>query len=369
MEGVLYNEQLAFAILHKLNEALPASLDVIQLMKALPEFSTIPRNDWMSVLEALEKLQRIKGNLVWAGLPRQILRAFNLEITQLGQSYLEQSNREREGAHQGVTTKMGKRAQSPSPGGSTPPTIQPHQAIPLLREQIRRLEEVMKLHHDDPMVDAWESTTENILNAVYGLPNGEMHPNTFNIIKHHARGTLWYVGMRDEDSQRRFVQSQQTRKALLEACIEQLEILPLAAPSPEEGTRGTKTTETSSSGKHELIMGDKYEVHGQAGAVGPQPHMHDVTFVQIWDQSGQTIDLTKLAEDLSTLRQAMLKESAGPEHYAEVGAVASAEIEAKNGNGPQVLQCLSKAGKWAFDIASKIGAEMAVAAIKKASGL
>jgi hypothetical protein len=365
----LYNEQLAFAILYKLNEAFPASLDEIQLMKALPEFSTVPRTDWMSVLEALEKLQRIKGNLVWAGLPRQILRAFNLEITQLGQSYLEQSKREKEDADHGVTTKMGKRAQSPSPGGSTPPTIQPHQAIPLLRKQIQRLEEIVKLHHDDPRVDAWESTTENILNAVYGLPNGEMHPNTFNIIKHHARGTLWYVGMRDEDSQRGFVQSQQTRKELLEACIEQLEVLPPAAPGPEEGTRRMKTTETSLFGKHELIMGDKYEVHGQAGAVGPQPHVHDVTFAQIWDQGSQTIDLTKLAEELSTLRQAMLKESTRPEHYAEVGAVASAEIEAKNGHGPQVLQYLSKGGKWAIDIASKIGVEMAVAALKSASGL
>jgi hypothetical protein len=365
----VYNEQLAFAILYKLDEAFPASLDEIQLMKALPEFSTVPRNDWMSVLEALEKVQRIRGALVSAGLPRRILRAFNLEITPLGQSYLEQSKREKEDASQSVTIEMGKRAQSPSPGGSTPPTLQPHQAIPLLRQQIQRLDEIAKLHHDDPRIDAWESTTENILNAVYGLPNGEMHPNTFKIIKHHARGTLWYVGMRDEDSQRSFVQSQQTRKALLEACIEQLEILPQAAPSPEEGTRRMKTTETSSSGKHELIMGDKYEVHGQAGAVGPQPHVHDMTFVQIWDQGRQSIDLTKLAEELSTLRQAMLKEAAGPEHHAEVGAVASAEIEAKNGHGPQVLQYLSMAGKWAFDIASKIGAEMAVAALKSASGL
>ncbi len=31
-----------------------------------------------------------------------------------------------------------------------PPTMRPPQAIPLLRRQIQRLDEVMKLHHDDP---------------------------------------------------------------------------------------------------------------------------------------------------------------------------------------------------------------------------
>jgi uncharacterized protein (TIGR02391 family) len=112
--------------------------------------------------------------------------------------------------------------------------MQPHQAIPLLRKQIQRLDEIMKLHHDDPRVDAWESTTENMLNAVYGLPNGELHPNTHKIIKYHGRGSLFFVGMKDADSQRSFVQSQQTRKALLEACIEQLETLapPAAQVAP-----------------------------------------------------------------------------------------------------------------------------------------
>jgi predicted nucleotide-binding protein len=92
----LYNEQLAFAILYKLNEAFPAAQDEHQLMKALPEFSTVLRDDWMSVLEALEKQQYIIGRLVSAGVPQRIVKAFNLEITRLGQSYLEQPKREKE---------------------------------------------------------------------------------------------------------------------------------------------------------------------------------------------------------------------------------------------------------------------------------
>src|SRR5437879_3900972 len=93
---------------------------------------------------------------------------------------------------------------------SVPPTMSPHQAIPLLSRQIERLEEIMKLHHDDPRVDAWESTTENILNAAFGLPNGEMHPNTLKIIKYHGSGTLFYVGMKDTENQHSFVASQHT---------------------------------------------------------------------------------------------------------------------------------------------------------------
>src|SRR5215469_9841391 len=30
-----------------------------------------------------------------------------------------------------------------------------------------------------------------------------------------------------------------------------------------------------------VAMGDRYDVHGQAGAVGPNAHVHDVTFNQI----------------------------------------------------------------------------------------
>jgi hypothetical protein len=124
----------------------------------------------------------------------------------------------------------------------------------------------------------------------------------------------------------------------------------------------------SASGKtQEVTMGDKYEVHGQAGAVGPHAHAHDINFHQIWNQAG--LDLEKLGQELSRLRTAMLAEAGTAEHYAAIGAVASAEIEAQNGDGPRVLQLLSKAGKWALDTASKIGADLIVAALKKASDL
>lgn len=107
---------------------------------------------------------------------------------------------------------------------SVPPTMQPHQAIPLLRRQIERLEEIVQLNHDDPKTAAWESTTENILSAVYGLPDGEPHPNTADF-KYASSGQPMFRGMSNAEVQRDFVRIQQQRKALLEAYIEQLQDL------------------------------------------------------------------------------------------------------------------------------------------------
>jgi len=62
-------------------------------------------------------------------------------------------------------------------------------------------------------------------------------------------------------------------------------------------------------------------------------------------------------------------EATTAEHHAAIGAVASAEIEAKQNNGPQVLECLSKAGRWTLDSATKIGVVVAASAIKTALGM
>lgn len=106
--------------------------------------------------------------------------------------------------------------------------MQPYQGIPLIRRQIERLDEVMKLRFNDPGVDAWESTTENILNAVYGLPDGELHRNTYEV-KIADSGESMYINMSDAEIQRHYVLRQQKRKALLEAYLEQL--LDLAPPA------------------------------------------------------------------------------------------------------------------------------------------
>jgi len=116
------------------------------------------------------------------------------------------------------------------------------------------------------------------------------------------------------------------------------------------------------------IMRDKYEV-GQAGAVGPDSHAHDMTFTQVWHQAESQIDLAQLVNELSTLRSKLKEEATEPEHDSAIGEVASAEISAKEGDGPTTLEHLAKAGKWVLAVAKKIGVPIAVAALKAALGL
>ena len=59
-------------------------------------------------------------------------------------------------------------------------------------------------------------------------------------------------------------------------------------------------------------------------------------------------------------------EATTAEQQVAIGAVAAAEIEAKQNNGPQALEYLSKAGKWTLDTTTKIG--VVVAAYEKRVG-
>src|SRR5215475_259035 len=91
-------------------------------------------------------------------------------------------------------------------------------------------------------------------------------------------------------------------------------------------------------------IGDCYTV-GQAGAVGPGAHAHDLTFNQLWSQSVQFIDLQALATELSILQPHLRQEAVKPEHDIAIGTVANAEMAAKEGDGPKTLEWLGKAGE------------------------
>ena len=82
-----------------------------------------------------------------------------------------------------------------------------------------------------------------------------------------------------------------------------------------------------------------------------------------------TIDLPTLSNELPGLREQMLAEASEGAHYAAAGAVADAEKAAREGDGPKVLELLAKVGQRGLDIATKIGSEVAVAAIKAGTGL
>jgi uncharacterized protein YjbI with pentapeptide repeats len=116
------------------------------------------------------------------------------------------------------------------------------------------------------------------------------------------------------------------------------------------------------------FMGDKYDISGQAGAIGPNANAHDMTFNQVWNQLQGSIDLPKLADELSRLRQEMKKEAIEPGQDIAVSEIAKAEQSAKAGEGSKTLEHLKSAGKWALDIATKIGTSLAVEALKKSLG-
>ena len=122
-----------------------------------------------------------------------------------------------------------------------PPALSPHQAIPLLRRQIERLEQtVILLPHNNPDVEAWVSTTTDILNQAFGQPNGGLHSKTSDFVYANSGEPVQripYGGhVNPQDVQRRYILKQERRKALLKAYVEQLQDLapPNASTAPDQ---------------------------------------------------------------------------------------------------------------------------------------
>ena len=178
-------------------------------------------------------------------------------------------------------------------------------------------------------------------------------------------------------------------RSLLTAMIQQTQAFPIFIPSdilpPHKHSLSAddlsrisaerKSTPGSSGSVQNIMfigevshMGDNYTAQ-QAGAMGPHARAHDMTFNQAWSQIGNSIVLKDLASELSKLRQEMKKDAIDPEQDIAVSEVAKAEQAATSGDGSKTLQHLRSAGKWAFDVATKIGTGLAIEALKAASGL
>ncbi len=119
-----------------------------------------------------------------------------------------------------------------------------------------------------------------------------------------------------------------------------------------------------------MTTGDQYHIsETQAGVIGPHGFAQHMTFTQRWDQGGSDIDLASLKDDLVKLRAAMREQATDVEHDISVAEIESAEKYASASDGPTALEHLAKAGRWALNIASAIGATVAAAAIKTALGI
>ena len=133
-------------------------------------------------------------------------------------------------------------------------------------------------------------------------------------------------------------------------------------PSPRETEITTEITMGDKIGR------DKFET-GQAGAVGPGAHAHDMPLQQVWNQFKGSTNLSTLAEELATLRSALRTRSSTADQDIAVGVIAEAERAAKQGDGQTAIASLASAGKWALQVAQEIGTNLAAEVLKKSLGL
>jgi hypothetical protein len=78
-----------------------------------------------------------------------------------------------------------------------------------------------------------------------------------------------------------------------------------------------------------------------------------------------TIDLRSLAADLQRLQSAMAAQARGGEQRQSADDVEKAASAAASGDRADAFTHLKAAGRWAFDIATKVGAEVAATALKE----
>jgi hypothetical protein len=99
-------------------------------------------------------------------------------------------------------------------------------------------------------------------------------------------------------------------------------------------------------------MGDEYNISGQAGAVGPNAHAHDMTFNHIVNQFEKSVDLPALAKQLGELREEMAtRQDSSPQAVIAQGEAAKAEMAAQAGDTSKVVEYLKAGGQVLLEIA------------------
>lgn len=105
-----------------------------------------------------------------------------------------------------------------------PPTLTAQRAIELIERQLQQFVTVIRLRRDNPEVDKWTSTTEQILRAAFGEPHGNDHEM---LRKFKAAGAVYVFSTGTPDSyfEKTYREGMATKKAILESCLDQLKIL------------------------------------------------------------------------------------------------------------------------------------------------
>jgi hypothetical protein len=119
-----------------------------------------------------------------------------------------------------------------------------------------------------------------------------------------------------------------------------------------------------------MQSGDTYNISkSQVGAVGPSAQAAGNTFQQALADVAAFKDLPALTIELAKLREALSAQAVEPEHHIAVGNVGAAEAAARKGDAGTTAEYLKKAGTWAFDVATKVGVNLASGALKHTLGL
>ena len=110
-----------------------------------------------------------------------------------------------------------------------------------------QLYEIEKLHSDDPKAQQWYATTQGIMHAAFGKPDGENHRITADFLR--FTGPL-VMGMDAHAYQQSYRETLQHQRAVLKSSLEQLELLTpaseatLAEPIPEEAAVALRALDT-----------------------------------------------------------------------------------------------------------------------------
>jgi hypothetical protein len=115
-------------------------------------------------------------------------------------------------------------------------------------------------------------------------------------------------------------------------------------------------------------VGDTYNI-GNAGAVGPNSSANNVAINNVGSGHLPHVDSNVLREQLGQLRAEMLKAAKDGSDYEAIAAVVKAEEAVKKGETSSALASLRTSGKWALDIAIKIGLSVAAKAIEGKIGI
>ncbi len=97
------------------------------------------------------------------------------------------------------------------------PILPTDKAIPLLKEQINKVDSLIKLQYNDPEYDKWKSVTQQLIIKTFGKPHDNL--NSFTCV---ISGPM-HFNMEAYELQNNYVNALKERKALLEGFIEQLE--------------------------------------------------------------------------------------------------------------------------------------------------